>query len=174
MQRLRRAMLQGMQQGVPHGGEFPMFRQMDQRQWRRSSSGNRSHSPLQPHCIGTLSSAGAPAAGVRCAPLWGVSASTADFRRVPNQHPAGGSHLAYSDPENEVKVVHTEQQLFNEEVKPVLKGEALSDARMFALTTYLTGESTGLNTDKYLLLHTLLGTAPPGHHDRVWMPVQRD
>ena len=83
----------------------------------------------------------------------GVSASTANPRRVPNQHPVLGGSQVYSDPLGDRKVVITAEQLANEDVKPVLQeGEALSEARDFPLNT-AEGQSTGLNLEVVWCLH---------------------
>ena len=93
----------------------------------------------------------------------GVSASTADFSRVLNQHPGGGSlaidpmqdadQTMYSDPVCTKKMSITAEELANEDVQPTLKeGEVLSDGRYFPLLTE-TGESTGLDGEVFWCLH---------------------
>ena len=54
---------------------------------------------------------------------------------------------------NELKVVHTHAQLYDEDVKPVLKeGEALTDGRMYPVSLP-SGESAGLTTNVFWCLH---------------------
>ena len=82
----------------------------------------------------------------------GVSTSTADPHRAPNQRPVEEGQ-DYSDPLGDRKVVITHAELTNEKVKPVLQtGEALSDARAFPLIN-AAGQQTGLNLEIIWLLH---------------------